>query len=259
MGHRLLAPEENLLSAAAFEHLVLTKRHRLSHGEEAAGLNRLREICGLPRMRGGSNLTTHLLFQHLNLSYPGMETVAAALKAGDNAAACNAISDHYSHSSKVSWLRYPEPKAGSTSVGGQIDEVVANDTYTFVTETGRVPRNKDGGLDWEYSGPINDAEWRFELNRHNTWVQLLQAWLQTGNQDYAAAVDALVVDWTRHNLPAPTVLSAGGYTPGCIKDADPGHPSRGQHRRRSATGTPMWRGRRRSGLCSRMGRRQISC
>ena len=171
-----------------------------------------------------SNLTTQLLFQHLNLSYPGMETVAAALKARDTSAACNAISDYYSKSSKVSWLRYPAPKTGSGRVGGQIDEVVANDTYTFVTETGRVPRNKDGGLDWEYAGPINDAEWRFELNRHGTWVQLLQAWLQTGNQDYAAAVDALVVDWTRHNLPAPTVLSAGCYTPGCIKDADPGHP-----------------------------------
>jgi hypothetical protein len=51
--HQLLGPEENLLSASAFEHLVLTRRNQTSHGEEAAAVNRLREICGLARMRAG--------------------------------------------------------------------------------------------------------------------------------------------------------------------------------------------------------------
>jgi superfamily II DNA helicase RecQ len=51
--HQLLRPDENLLSASAFEHLVQTQRNQTSHGQEAAAVNILREIFGLARMRAG--------------------------------------------------------------------------------------------------------------------------------------------------------------------------------------------------------------
>lgn len=54
-AHSLLEPESNLLAASSFQCVSKSERHKRSHGEETAALNKLREIHGLQRCYRGAN------------------------------------------------------------------------------------------------------------------------------------------------------------------------------------------------------------
>jgi hypothetical protein len=127
--------------------------------------------------------------------------VKAAVEAGDFTSACNGVANYYSSSTKVAWLRHIAPPPGNKRVGGDVDTVMLNDSYNFYGEVGRVPRNKDGGLDWYNTGPVDDVEFMYALNRHFAWDEFLDAWLASGNPEYSAVFDARVTDWAAHNLP----------------------------------------------------------
>ena len=99
---------------------------------------------------------TSVLFQRLNLSYPGLEAAKVAVASGDHASACKVVATYYSEAKSASWLRHPSPPPGTALAGGEVDEVMVNDTYDFYGEIGRVPRNSDGGLDWFFRGPVDD-------------------------------------------------------------------------------------------------------
>lgn len=103
-------------------------------------------------------IITKVLFGSLNLSFPGLLPVNAALKAGNSTAACNAVAGYYASSNRNMWLRQLAPLPGKSYVGGAVDAVMLNDTYTFYGEVGRVPRNADGGLEWHNYGPVHDDE-----------------------------------------------------------------------------------------------------
>ena len=165
---------------------------------------------GAPRAtRCPSAPITALLFKSLNLSYPGLEAVKAAIAAGDQDTACDAVAQYYAASKHAPWLRHAAPAAGTALAGGAVDAVMLNDTYLlrqtflltlspfaihrrlvwrsrydFYGEVGRVKRNADGGLDWYDQGPDHDREFMFALNRMGSWDQLLGAWLSTGNPQY---------------------------------------------------------------------------
>eukprot|EP01051_Picozoa_sp_SAG22_P022132 SAG22_NODE_5182_length_1068_cov_1.867905_2_plen_206_part_00 len=128
---------------------------------------------------------TALLFKALNLSYPGLEAVQAAVAAGDRGAACNALAAYYAAPKHAPWLRHAAPAVGTALAGGAVDATMLNDTYDFYGEVGKVPRNPDGGLDWYNRGPVDDDEFMFALNRMVAWEQFLGAWLSTGNPQYA--------------------------------------------------------------------------
>jgi hypothetical protein len=128
----------------------------------------------------------------------------ATYPTGNQTAACNAVAQYYADASTASWLRKAAPRPGTSRAGGGVDAVLLNDTYDFYGEVGRVPRNADGGLDWLFTGPVNDDEFCYALNRHGVWLSFNQAWFQTGNAEYVAAFDKRVADWTTHNLPGPT-------------------------------------------------------
>ena len=72
---------------------------------------------------------TALLFKSLNLSYPGLEAVKAAIAAGDQGTACDAVAQYYAASKHAPWLRHAAPTAGTTFAGGAVDAVMLNDTY----------------------------------------------------------------------------------------------------------------------------------
>ena len=172
----------------------------------AAALLATAAVAGASSARGAgyaqdgcpaSKLTTRLLIDGLNFSFPGLEAAKAALHegtaSGNFTATCNAVSAYYASSARASWLRRPAPLAGSGVVGGQTDDVRLRDTYDFYGEVGKVPRNADGGLDWNCTGPVNDVEFMYALNRHgawsNGWSGFSDAWNQTGNRAYASAFD----------------------------------------------------------------------
>ena len=152
------------------------------------------------------------------MSHPGLARVAAAHAAGNITGACNELALYYAAADTAEWLRVAAPRApGTARVGGEADAVMLRDTYSFSKEVGRVPRSRDGGLDWAFTGPDNDREFCYDLNRHvvwHDWTQegdpgFLTAWQQTGNPEYPSAFDARVLDWVTHNLPGPAARAQG--------------------------------------------------
>jgi len=148
----------------------------------------------------------------LNLTYPGLEAVQAAFSAGDPNTACEALATYYATANTSWWLRNPNPPAPSNrTAGGWADAMVFNGTFWLagVDLAAVVPRNPDGGLDWLDHGPRDDPEFMNCLNRHDSFVFLLEAWAATGNAAlYGTFFDALVQDWVLH-LPCPDALSQG--------------------------------------------------
>ena len=68
-------------------------------------------ICGT-----NATLGRHVMAV-LNLTFPGLEAVAAAEAAGDLGAACEALAAYYSQSNTSSWLRIAPVPPGSGRVG----------------------------------------------------------------------------------------------------------------------------------------------
>jgi len=172
----------------------------------------------------------------LNLTYPGLEAVAAAAGRGDLGAACDALAAYYLTSPTAAWLRVPPVAPGTGLAGGVADAIVFNDTFYLsgVSLTTHVPRNADGGLDWLWKGPDADVEAMNCLNRHDSFTELLAAWRATGNPLYARYFDALVIDWVTH-LPCPDAQSAGAP---CVPAGLPGRPCTwGPGAQACATGT----------------------
>ena len=163
-------------------------------------------ICGT-----NATLGAHVMAA-LNLSFPGLEAVAAAESRGDLGAACEALAAYYSSSNGSFWLRIPPvaPGTGRVGNGSLVDNAVDLDLYYLagVTTQAVVPRNADGGLDWLDKGPRNDVEFMNCLNRFDVFGWLLAAYRQTGNPVYTRYFDATVIDWATHN-PCPNALSGG--------------------------------------------------
>lgn len=116
----------------------------------------------------GSNATIGAaVVAALNLTYPGLEAVAAAASRGDLGGACDALAAYYAASNTTWWQRVPPVTPGSGMAGGAVDAIVLNDTFYLsgVTTRARVPRNADGGLDWLNKGPRVDVEFMNCLNR----------------------------------------------------------------------------------------------
>ena len=96
----------------------------------------------------------------VNLSYPGLEAVAAAQRSGDLDAACEALAAYYAAANTSSWLRMAPvaPGTGRVGNGSEVDNVVDRDYFYMAgVDTGAViPRLPDGGLNWTFKGPRND-------------------------------------------------------------------------------------------------------
>jgi hypothetical protein len=117
-----------------------------------------------------------------------------------------AILEYYRESDVAEWLRSDSVAPRSDTVGGPADAVL-EDEFTFQGVTGTVPR-RDGHLEWSHEGPRSDIEWAYFLNRHNYFGDLLDAFRETGNPEYAATFDYLVCDWVVSNPPPSSEVSA---------------------------------------------------
>eukprot|EP00048_Salpingoeca_helianthica_P017965 m.239961 g.239961 ORF g.239961 m.239961 type:complete len:694 (+) comp22943_c0_seq1:21-2102(+) len=135
----------------------------------------------------------------VNLTFPGLEQVAAAVRAKNLGLACEILAQYYQNCSSGSWLRVPAVPPSGKHAGGQADAAL-QDIFTLsgVGETAKIPRNADGGLDWHYTGPRHDIEFMNCLNRHQVFDVLLDAHQSTGNAVYAEKFGDLVVDWVSH-------------------------------------------------------------
>jgi len=161
----------------------------------------LRRIDGVKRQRAqGPRLTDEEFFDGmLDLSVPGLGKVKQASDAGDYAAAGSELTKHLrSRSSPVHRYRTrAEPVAGFDT-----------------TEADHICRHFINGhqlsdpIDWR-ANPEGYLEWMHAFNRHFFLAVLLEAYLATGNENYAAKLDYFLSTWIKSN-PHPVGNNGGG-------------------------------------------------
>ncbi len=140
------------------------------------------------------------LFAGLDLDRKGMERVKSAVEKKDFPAACRELLKYYRQGNSGKWLRKNLPKPAKKTDPSA--EKMLNDTFTFQSVEGRVPRLKTGRLKWTHNGPEKDYQWGLFLNRHYHLESLLKAYFRTGNTAYAHCIDKHIRDWIVSN-PCP--------------------------------------------------------
>lgn len=145
------------------------------------------------------------LFQKLDLSRPELKNISQAVEKNHWQKACEELLNYYR-------ARFPElqqhPPPPSNQRNANVDRILQNQ-FTIQGITATQPRKPDGRLDWEDQGPKNDPEWAWMLNRHHFFTDLLDAWRQTGNPDYAKGFNRYIRDWIESN-PRPLISKDSG-------------------------------------------------
>ncbi|MEX0929304.1 MAG: alginate lyase family protein [Balneolales bacterium] len=142
------------------------------------------------------------IFSSLNVEHPGLEPVQEALIAADTVGAGKALLSYYQNGNTAGWLRSARPETLSPDERRLANELL-NDIVTRLEVTASMPVKENGGWDWTYPGPEDDAEFAYTLNRHNFFIPLLNSWHTEQDPAYAEKFDRIIRDWILHNpLPA---------------------------------------------------------
>lgn len=138
------------------------------------------------------------LFTSLDYKTDRLKPVEVALNSADTVAAGYALIEYYRNAETAEWLRnmnYDEFGKEDRNLANQI----LNDAYSKEGVTGEIPILDHGGWDWTYTGPENDAEFGYNINRHRFVLPLLRGWYVTDNSKYAEKFDQIIRDWIIHN------------------------------------------------------------
>ena len=146
------------------------------------------------------------IFQNLDLNYNGLEKVKAAWERKDLPAACSELLAYY-QTSKVALSRKKELPQVTQKTNARADPILQN-IFTFQRVTGQVPVTESGHLDWNCTGPEDDIEWAWALNRHYPLNDLFDVYLKTGNPVYARYASHFIADWVIQSLPYPAKRSS---------------------------------------------------
>ncbi|MFW5982597.1 MAG: heparinase II/III family protein, partial [Candidatus Brocadiia bacterium] len=138
-----------------------------------------------------------MLLEAIDLDREGLEDVKAAVESDDRAQACRALLEYYEDTGRCEWIveRLPEPNERHLEIA---DDILERKHHKGDT-VGTVPV-QNGAWDWNYTGPKENREYAFNLNRHQFFKHLLLAWQKTGEKKYAEAFDRIVRDWIVHTV-----------------------------------------------------------
>jgi len=137
------------------------------------------------------------VFDCLDLDYPGLEPVAAALREGDSLRAGEALLTYYRNRQGVVCPGVdPERVDLSDEERRWADEGME---HRFFVHTGYQPSFFYGDdIDWQY-WPVKDNELRWQLHRTKWWVPMGKAYRVTGDEKYAREWRLQYLDWIRKN------------------------------------------------------------
>jgi hypothetical protein len=136
----------------------------------------------------------------------GIKEVSAALEQADLVTAKSNLLTYYGRRVTPAW---PAPPRTITDLRLNLETlsqedliVVANSilAYEFYTTAIRPRITTEGKIDWHFN-PTSSREWLLRLNRHQWWPVLGLAYAQTGDERYATAFVAQMLDWITTNLP----------------------------------------------------------
>lgn len=147
----------------------------------------------------GQILNDAQFFKVLNLDYPGLEKVKSCVSRKDYAAAKKAFVSHLKNRTSpkwyIDWHDFKQPvvdanakKSVTVIYANRIanNELIAHGTW-----------HKYGNkIDWSADHSFDDYdEWVWQLNRHSCWVNLAEAYWETGDEKYTKAFTRQINDW----------------------------------------------------------------
>ena len=164
-------------------------------------------LCFLCSMANGGqalpdDVQAKAFFELVNLEYPGLEDVKAAVESEDYARAKDLLVRYYKTRTHPGWYWDKPPKHGLFS--GHDDTSAADvlaRKFTILLKTAQLERK----IDWSAS-PFRDREWPWLLNRHQFFQALGREYARTGDEKYAAAFNEIITDWIVSN-PVPAERS----------------------------------------------------
>ena len=135
------------------------------------------------------------VLSRLDLARPELAATKAALAAQGEEGAAAALLRHFRTRQNPRWFKDapPAPKANPGATDPHAEKIIRRE-YSFVGKPATLTRD----LDWN-ANPLKDPEWPIELNRHYTWVRLVDAYNRTGNPAYAEDFAAQLRDWCGDN------------------------------------------------------------
>jgi len=158
-------------------------------------------------------------FAALNLDFPGMEKVSAAVVAHDWPRARKAYA-HFLRERKAPVMVYegrellplwPEKGTGRLPPDSPAERIAAQD-FTIVN----IRHRFEGRINWQLNPTIQpgykgafSAQFQTQLSRMHIWVTLVEAWNATGNPFYLNVWQSQMRDWREQNpLPKLSELPA---------------------------------------------------
>ncbi len=143
-----------------------------------------------------TSLSPLQLFSVLNMSLPGLSEVRKALESRGHDAALNALLTYYRN-------RYPRPERAKSPRRNTPHPSLerADNLKRHIFQWGPYPPADYGpDIDWA-ADPAGDIEWVAAIHRFNWANDLVQAYLHTDDDSYAATFVKLTSDWiTKHPL-----------------------------------------------------------
>src|ERR1035437_7744312 len=129
----------------------------------------------------GPSMTEADLFAELDLSRPGLETAAAAVRGGDRAAARHALAEYYRHRTRP--VYFIAPGAQANPKPARPDVARGDRALRHEFESIGYPHSFGAAIDWHFDKtaepgsqyPANN-EWTWQLNRHAEWLALARAY-----------------------------------------------------------------------------------
>ncbi len=136
--------------------------------------------------------TGQALFSVLNLDYPGMDKVKAAVERNDLAGAEAAYLDFRRTRSMAKFQVMPSdrPASAVASSDADADNVVQHQIKTAERDAKLPPVNMGSDFNWKYnpvpaSDPTHSDEWTYAVARTPFWKTLADAYWKTQNEKYA--------------------------------------------------------------------------
>ncbi len=161
----------------------------------------------------GPRMTDEEFFQALNLDYPGLEAVKAAVEAGDLDAAKHAYAEHLRTRETprwtVDWHDRPEPKPAD-QVNTRVADLALEHKFSWGGDIFDLGEDIDWSQNQMTEGESATVEWNARLNRHPMFQALARAYWYTGEEKYAEELVAEMTDWIED---APVLLYASGNHP----------------------------------------------
>ena len=141
------------------------------------------------------------IFLSLNLEAPELKKVKNAYEKDKYVKAGKLLLKYYENSNTATFLRkdLPAETTKTTPLGDSLQQ----NLLTFYGQSAKIPLTPTGQIDWTFSGPSDDIEWAWGLNRHHHFTWLLDTYFETGNPAYVKQIDRNLKDWIISSYPYP--------------------------------------------------------